>query len=71
LRKKAAKVKKKRKEMGCEDLPQPAEIIPLATPMASFGKIVWVASNPATGSHNVPPFQSFQRLPDQSQCISP
>src|SRR5215831_5220920 len=69
---KGAKVKKKRRtneKVVCEDLPQPAEIIPLATPLADLAKLFgWLLTRrPAlTTPFVVSRFQSFQRLEESA-----
>ena len=48
--------------MGCAKSPQLAESVPLATPLARFGKSVWTASKQTVK-------KLLTRAPDESACL--
>ena len=53
-RQKCGKRQQRKEKAGCGNLPQLAEFVRLATPLARFGKVVRTASNQRVGSSSLP-----------------
>ena len=53
-RQKCGKRQQMKEKVGCGNLPQLAEFVRLATPLARFGKVVRTASKQRVGSSNLP-----------------
>ena len=53
-RQKCGKRQQRKEKAGCGNLPQLAEFVRLATPLARFGKVVRTASKQGVGSSNLP-----------------
>src|SRR5260370_23992610 len=53
-RQKCGKQQQRKEKAGCGNLPQLAESVRLATPLARFGKVVRTASNRNVGGSNPP-----------------
>src|SRR5260370_9840073 len=53
-RQKCSKRQQRKEKAGCGNLPQLAEFVRLATPLARFGKVVRTASKQRAGSSSLP-----------------